>query len=163
MATHSSTLARRIPWTEESAGLQSIVALDMTEVNQHIDIFIHLHLFLKIVFKIFNLFLAALGLHCCVWHFSSFSEQELLFVVMCRLLIVVASLVAEHGALQLWHMGLVVVTCGLQSLGSVVIAHGLSCSSTCGIFLDQESNPCPLHCQVDCYPLYHQRSPRICS
>ena len=33
MATHSSTLARRIPWTEESAGLQSIVALDMTEVN----------------------------------------------------------------------------------------------------------------------------------
>ena len=35
------------------------------------------------------LFLAALGLHC--------SEWGLLFVVVCRLLIAVASLVEEHG------------------------------------------------------------------
>ena len=32
---------------------------------------------------------------------------------------------------------------------SVVVAHGLSCSAACGIFLDQGSNPCPLHWQVD--------------
>ena len=29
--------------------------------------------------------------------------------------------------------------------GSVVVAHGLSCSAACGIFPDQGSNPCPLH------------------
>ena len=28
---------------------------------------------------------------------------------------------------------------------SVVVAHGLSCSTACGIFPDQGSNPCPLH------------------
>ena len=29
--------------------------------------------------------------------------------------------------------------------GSVVVAHGPSCSTACGIFPDQGSNPCPLH------------------
>ena len=43
------------------------------------------------------LFLAALGLCCCVQAFSSCSEQGLLFVVVRRLLIAVASLVVEHG------------------------------------------------------------------
>ena len=43
----------------------------------------------------------------------------------------------------------VVVACRLQSTGSVVVAHRLSCSVTCGIFLDQGSNPCPLHWQAD--------------
>ena len=45
----------------------------------------------------FFFFLAALGLRCCVWAFSSCSEQGLLCVKVCRLLIAVASLVAEHG------------------------------------------------------------------
>ena len=46
----------------------------------------------------FNLtFLAALGLHCCVWAFSSWGEWGLLFVAVRGLLIAVASLVAEHG------------------------------------------------------------------
>ena len=36
------------------------------------------------------LFLAVLGLCCFVWAFSSCSEQGLLFIVVCRLLIVVA-------------------------------------------------------------------------
>ena len=43
------------------------------------------------------LFLAVLGLHCCVRAFSSCGEQGLLFMAVRRLLIVVASLVAEHG------------------------------------------------------------------
>ena len=43
----------------------------------------------------------------------------------------------------------VVVHRGLQSAGSVVVAHGLSCSAACGIFPDQGSNPCPLHWQAD--------------
>ena len=46
---------------------------------------------------LFYLFLAALGLCCCVWDFSSCSEWGLLFIAVHRLLIEVASLVAEHG------------------------------------------------------------------
>ena len=42
-------------------------------------------------------FLAALGLCCCAWAFSSCSEQGLLFVAVHGLLIVVTSLVVEHG------------------------------------------------------------------
>ena len=41
--------------------------------------------------------MAALGLHCCAWAFSNCGEWGLLFVVVCRLLIAVASLVLEHG------------------------------------------------------------------
>ena len=33
--------------------------------------------------------------------------------------------------------------------GSVAVAHELSCSVACGIFLDQGSNPCSLHWQAD--------------
>ena len=51
----------------------------------------------------------------------------------------------------------VVVARRLQSTGSVVVAHGLSCSAACGIFLDQGSNPCPLHWQAD--NVCHQGSP----
>ena len=39
------------------------------------------------------------------------------------------------------------------------MAHGLGCSTACGIFPDQGSNPCPLHWQEDSEPLCHQRSP----
>ena len=54
--------------------------------------------FLKkfIYFYLFILFLAVLGLHCCAQAFSSCGEWGLLFVVVCGLLLVVASLVAEH-------------------------------------------------------------------
>ena len=93
-------------------------------------------------FKKNYLFLAALGLCCCVLAFSSCSKRGLLFIVVCGLLIAVASLVAEHGLQahglqQLWHAG------------SVVVAHGLSCSAACGVFPDQGSNPCSLHWQAD--------------
>ena len=43
--------------------------------------------------------------------------------------------------------------------GSVVVAHGPSCSVACGIFPDQGSNPCRLHWQADSQPLHHQGSP----
>ena len=45
---------------------------------------------------IYLLFLAALGLRCCAWAFSSCGERGLLFVAVLGLLIAVASLVAEH-------------------------------------------------------------------
>ena len=50
---------------------------------------------------------------------------------------------------------------GLSNAGSVVLAHGLRCSVACGIFPDQESNPCPLHWRVDSYPLHNQGSPQV--
>ena len=49
---------------------------------------------------------------------------------------------------------------GSRRAGSVVVAHGPSCSAACGIFPDQDSNPCPLHWQADSQPLCHQGSPQ---
>ena len=60
-------------------------------------------------------------------------SREHFLVVMHGLLTAVASLV-EHI---------------LHHMGSVVVAHGLSCSSASVIFLDQGLNPCPQHWQVD--------------
>ena len=54
-------------------------------------------LFYLFIYYLFLLFLAALGLCCCIRAFSSCSERELLFIAVCMLLIVVASLVTEHG------------------------------------------------------------------
>ena len=48
---------------------------------------------------------------------------------------------------------------GLQSADSVVVVHGLSCSTARGIFPDHGLDPCLLHWQVDSLPLSHQRSP----
>ena len=52
----------------------------------------------------------------------------------------------------------VVVPRGLSSCSSCAlerrlssVAHGLSCSAACGIFPDQGSNLCPLHCQADSF------------
>ena len=48
---------------------------------------------------------------------------------------------------------------GSRRAGSVIVAHGPSCSAACGIFPDQGSKPCPLHWQADSQPLSHQGSP----
>ena len=61
------------------------------------------------------LFLAALGLCCCMQAFSSCGERGLLFVVVCGLLTAVTSLCCRARA--------------LGALASVVVAHGLS---SCG-------------------------------
>ena len=47
----------------------------------------------------------------------------------------------------------------LWSTGSIVVAHGLSYSTACGIFLDQSLNPCLLHWQVDSLPLSPKGNP----
>ena len=49
------------------------------------------------IYFCFYLFVAVLGLRCCVRTFSSCGEWELLFIEVRGLLIAVASLVAEHG------------------------------------------------------------------
>ena len=57
-------------------------------------LFFYFFIFLKFYYY---LFLAALGLHDCMRAFSSCSKQGLLFIVVHRPLIAVASLVAERG------------------------------------------------------------------
>ena len=65
---------------------------------------------------------------------------------------------------MLCRLSLVVVSRGFscgraQVLGvsaSVVVAHGPGCSMACGMFPDQGLNLCPLHWQVNSYPLYYQ-------
>ena len=111
------------------------------------SIYLFIHSFIYFINLFIYLFLAALGLCCCAQAFSSCGEQGLLFVVVRELLIAVASLVVEHRLQGM--QASVVVACGLWSAGSVVVAHRLSCSVACEIFLDQGSNQYPLHWQAD--------------
>ena len=89
-----------------------------------------------IYFKFNFLFLAALGLHCCAWAFSSCGKW--------------ASHCGGFSCCRAWTPG---------ALASAAVAHRLSCPVACGIFPDQGSNPCPLNWQADSYPLGHQGSP----
>ena len=50
---------------------------------------------------------------------------------------------------------------GSRRAGSVVVAHGPTCSAACGTFPDQGLNPCPLHWQADSQQLHHQGSPKM--
>ena len=100
--------------------------------------------FFLIILFIYLLFLAALGLCCCTCFSLVVASGGCSLVVVLRLLNVVVSRVAEH---RLW------------STGSAAVALGLSCSSACGILLDQGSNPSPPQWQADSHPLSHQGSP----
>ena len=93
-------------------------------------IYIYVYILRKQKILLIYLFLAVLSLLLCRF-FSSSSKPWLLFIAGHRLLIAVASLVAEHG---------------LYSMrASVVLVHRLSCSLAHGIFLDQGQNLCFLH------------------
>ena len=98
------------------------------------------------------LFLAAVGLCCCVWAFSSCSKQ--------RLLSSCAAWTSCSGGFSCCRaQALESLFQQLQHAGSVVVVCGLSCPLACGIFPDQGQNLCPLHWQVDSEPLDHQGSP----
>ena len=56
-------------------------------------------------------------------------------------------------------LGSVAVAPGFWSPGSVVVAHRLSCSLVCAIFLDQALNPPLLRWQAGSFPLSHQGRP----
>ena len=70
------------------------------------------------------------------------------------------SLVAACGGLSL-SRPLLLRSTGSRRAGSVVVAHGPSCSVACGLFPDQGLNPYPLHWQADSQPLRHQGSPQV--
>ena len=104
----------------------------------------HLLVFFFFLFLKIYLFLAVLGLHCCVG-FSLVPGATL--VAMRGLLIAMVSLAAE-----LW-----------GERASIVVAHGLSCSLVCGIFPDQGSNLCLLLWQADSLPLSTREAPAFFS
>ena len=85
----------------------------------------------ELFFKNFTyLFLAVLGLRCCVGFSLVVASGGCSVVTASRLPVVVASLVVAHG---------------LRGTGSGVVVHGLSCPMACGIFLNQGLNLCLLH------------------
>ena len=83
------------------------------------------------------------------------------FISVGGLSLVVAS--AGHSSLRCTGLSLsrplLLQSTGSRCAGSVIVAHGPSCSAARGIFPDQGSNPCPLHWQADSQPLRHQGSP----
>ena len=119
--------------------------------------FFFLHLWLS-----FNLLAYSfiLGLHCCTWAFSGCREWRLLCVVVHSSLTAAASLAAEHRFLvhKLQQLRLP----GSRAWAQELWFEDFSCSMLCGIFPDQGSNLCPLHWQVDSYPLHHWGSPSGC-
>ena len=64
--------------------------------------FFHAFPTFSIYFYFFNLILAVLGLCCCSPAFSRCREWWLLLVEVLRLLVMVASFVAEHGPWRAW-------------------------------------------------------------
>ena len=92
-----------------SNNCHTISSESLRSLLRHLQLFVHLHwrhaflFFLIVSFesivplkKKFYLFLAVLGLRCCLWAFSSYGEQGPLLVAVQGLLIVVASLVVEN-------------------------------------------------------------------
>ena len=90
--------------------------------------------------------MAVLGLQFCARAFSSCGKR--------------GPLLSRCTDLSLSRPLLLWGTCSRRA-GSVIVAHGPSCSAACGIFPDQGSNPCPLHLQADSQPLRHQGSPEL--
>ena len=86
------------------------------------------------------------------------------FVSVQGLSLVVAS--GDHSSSQCAGLSLLrpllLWSTGSRRTGSVIVAHGPSCSAACGILPDQGSNPCPLHWQAYSQPLRHQGSPPFC-
>ena len=103
--------------------------------------------FLKAFFALFTLKFLFIYFRLC-WVFISAQAfpdwwVRTTLAVVRGFLLAVASLVSEHRLWGAWASG--VVALGLWNTGSGAVVHGLSCSAACGIFLDQGSNPCPLH------------------
>ena len=77
---------------------------------------------------------------------------------------------ASRGHSSLWCAGLslqwllLLRSTGSRRAGSrVVVAHGPSCSAACGIFPDQGSNPCSLHCQAGFLTTAPPGKPDLCT
>ena len=99
-------------------------------------------------FFLIYLFLAALGLCCCAWAFSS-----------CGARASHCSCLSRCGARAPGTPASVAAARGLQSAGPAVAAYGSSHSTASGILPHHGSNPRPPHWQADSQQLRHQGSP----
>ena len=112
----------------------------------------------------FNLFMAAVGLCCCVGFSLVAVSGGYSLAVVYRLVIAMASRVAEHGLQGEWASvavarGLRSCVSGLQSSRSTVVVQELSYFVARGIFLDQGLNLHLLNWQLDFFfPLSYQGS-----
>ena len=137
------------PWFLHFAQSQETVTISATSSH-------------RLYYLLFNAFLDASFFFKIIYLFS------FIYLWLCWVFVSVRglSLVAASGGHSssrcaglslLWP--LLLRSTGSRRAGSVVVAHGPSCSAACGIFPDQGSNPCPLHWQADSQPLCHQGSP----
>ena len=106
--------------------------------------------FFLLIKKIWDLliyiFLAALALHCWVRAFSSCNEWEATLHCSAQ-----AAFCGDFSCYWAWALGWAVFsTCALQAPECWFSSCDSQtyCSTACGIFPNQESNPCPLHWQV---------------
>ena len=102
--------------------------------------------------------------HCAVCSFLSFFLSFFIYFWLCWVFFSVQglSLVAASGGYSSLRCAglslsrpLLLRGTGSRRASLVVVAHGPSRSTACGIFPDQGSNPCPLHWQADSQPLHH--------
>ena len=116
---------------------------------------------LLLLLKKIYLFLAVLGLCSCKGFLLVGESRGHSLAVVHELLIVGFSCC---GLRALGVRASVAAAPQLWGPGSVVVAHGLRCSTACGIFPDQGWNPRPrrVHRQADSLPLSHQGSPEDC-
>ena len=108
----------------------------------------HLHFFFLIYLWLYWAFTA-------LW---AFLQLRCVGFSLWQLLLLQSTGSRVRGLPQLWHRGS--LAAALET-GSIVVVHQLSCSTACGIFLDQRSNLCLLHWKVDSLPLSHQERPTI--
>ena len=134
------------------------------------------HFFIFIADVTFHLFIFKMYYYLLIFDYAGFSLLQRVFLVVAsgnhaavaaqEPLIAEVSLAAElrlQGA-----RASVLVARGLRSCSSWAPEHRLSscstwssCSTACGIFLDQGLTPCLLHWQADSLPLNHQGAPHF--
>ena len=120
--------------------------------HNYFEIYFHRlkHLRLRLFFSILRMLLYCLLLCSISFFFLDLFIDWLLcwvFVSVLGLSLVVAS--GGHSSLRCAGLSLpwplLLRSTGSRWAGSVVVAHGPSCSAACGIFPDQGLNLCPLH------------------
>ena len=107
----------------------------------------------------FYLFAVCLGLCCCSRAVSSCGEREA--VVQLRRVGLLPWLLSLRSTGSRC-AGSAAVARGLQSTGPAVV-HLLSCPEARGVFLDQGSSRCPLHCKESLNHWTTQEAPHSCS
>ena len=126
------------------------------DVNSHQSIK-KVHLAFAVHFFLYRIFSDVIKLRISGQHSFFFFKQSLLIFIylwLCWVFVSVRglSLVAASGGHSSSRCAglslsrpLLLRSTGSRLTGSVIVAHGLSCSAACRIFPDQGSNPCLLH------------------